>query len=173
MIKIYILFLPLFLLFNIVTTAQNIGAYLGFATSNSIVADGHYVLDRNSYHVGLTYQFSSAVGKLVTTQLSNYGRTVSGEGNSVFTIDLGYSRLILPNFFVLGQFSIGGKSYFTNYVDNRFSGGGYHMNTKTDLVLGVGFFAGYFVTKNIALCAGFNSATKINIGIRLDFQNAD
>lgn len=133
MIKKILLF---FLLISLVSIfrpgdvkAQDFGVSLGFGTSNALYGDFFYLDGNNSYHFGGTFQFSDALGDPVSEdeRKPNYGRKILENGNYFWSIDFGYNYHFQNKIIVGGELSVGSKNKYTNYEDNRFSEGGYHM----------------------------------------------
>jgi hypothetical protein len=68
-----------------------------------------------------------------------------------------------------GEVSLGGKRNYTEYHDNRFSGGGYHMMNGTRFTAGVGITAGYDVDQMFGVFAGYNTIRSLNLGLQMKF----
>jgi hypothetical protein len=151
---------------NTVAYAQRFGVGFAYATSNAINIEVLYAKENNSFKLGASYKLANTRGKLVNEQLSNYGRTVDGTGKYFVTIDLGYGKTIKNKIQIDGELSLGSSNHFTNYIDNRFTGGGYHMLTKTEFVAGVGLNAGYLFNENWCVYTGFNTIRKLQFGVR-------
>lgn len=149
--------------------AQNWGLGIGYGTSSSIHADFSYLSNQNVFHIGGTYQFSNTKGKLLSEQGPNHGRTVDGRGQYFWTIDFGYGRYLTEKLSVHGELSVGAVNDFTNYVDNRFSGGGYHMIDSTEITGGIGANVGYGFSDSVSGFVGYNTLREITFGIRLIF----
>lgn len=146
--------------------AQSFGVEIAFATSKALGLQCLYNNQSNNYKFGLSYQFSNARGELVRDQLPNYGQTTDGSGRYFWTIDLGYGKLINEKIIIDGEVSIGAMYNFTNYLDSRFTGGGYHLITKKETALGVGLNLGYMFDQNFGIYTGFNTIRKLQFGIR-------
>lgn len=106
-------------------------------------------------------------GKEVENQLANYGQTTDGSGESFFSIDLGYGRVIKQKWIVDGELSIGSNSHYTNFIDRRFSDDGYHIITARESVVGVGVNGSYMINENFVIFTGFNTLKKLQVGLRM------
>lgn len=154
-----------FISFNFGTWAKIWGG-LAYATSNAMNLEMLYLKDGNNFKVGFSLQFSDTRGKQVDEQLSNYGRTVDGIGEYFVTVDFGYGKTIKQRIQLDGELSVGALNYYTNYIDNRFNGGGYHMITNKEVAFGVGLTAGYLVREDWCVYTGFNTVRKLQFGVR-------
>lgn len=148
--------------------AQQWGFSLGYATSNSFFGDFLYQEKNISFHLGYSHQFSDAKGKEVSDQKSNYGKTVVGQGNYFYSIDLGLGYHINSKVRINAELSIGSNEYFTNYSDKRFTDDGYHMITKSESIIGLGGSASYSL-QNWELFIGYNTLRKLGLGFRVIF----
>lgn len=172
--KLLLLFLLISLLliyWNEEVKAQDVGISLGFGTSTALYGDFFYLDDNNSYHLGGTFQFSDALGDLIDEdeREPNHGRTVIGSGNYFWSIDFGYNYHFQNKIIVGGELSLGSRNEYTNYEDNRFSEGGYHM-VEPDLTGGIGVNAGYEFSNTTFGFIGYNTLREITFGIRFAFQ---
>ncbi len=149
---------------------QNFGIGLGFSTSNAFFGDVFYSINKSSFHIGYTSESNDATGKEVSVQKWNYGRTISGTGNYFSSVDLGYGYNIYKSIKVNIEMSIATQRQYTNYVDRRFKGGGYHMITDDETQLGIGGFLGYNVN-NFDFFLGYNSIRKMGFGFRYIFKH--
>ena len=149
--------------------AQNFGASLGYSTSNAFFGDVFYSVNKSSFHIGYTSESNNASGEEVSEQKSNYGKTISGTGDYFSSFDLGYGYNIFENVKVNIELSFASKKIYKNYVDGRFSGGGYHMITKDGFELGLGGFVGYDIN-NFIFFIGYNSVRKVGFGLRYIFK---
>jgi len=151
---------------------QRIGFGFGYApTTNNMNFEIIYGIHTSNFKVGMTFRPGNPRGKAVSEQLPNYGLTTDGSGNYFFSFDVGYGKIIKNRFLIDGELSFGGTYYFTNYIDRRFTGDGYHIITSSDTGIGVGLNAGYLITKNINVFTGFNTIRKFQLGARLFFGN--
>lgn len=130
-----------------------------------------YGKEVNNYKVGMSFKPGSPRGKAVSNQLSNYGRTTDGSGSYFFTFDLGYGKIVKERILLDGELSFGGTFYYTNYLDGRFNGGGYHIITDSKTGIGIGLNTGYIVSKNISVFSGYNTLRGLQFGIRCFFYN--
>ncbi|MBK8946449.1 MAG: hypothetical protein IPM32_14430 [Ignavibacteriae bacterium] len=149
--------------------SQGFGFGLGYSTSNALFGDVCYISDKSSFHIGYTSESNDAVGKLVSEQKSNYGRTISGTGEYFSSFDLGYGYEVIEKVRLNIEISFASKNYYSNYVDRRFDGGGYHMITKDESDVGIGGFVGYNID-NFDFFIGYNSVRKIGFGLRFIFK---
>lgn len=168
--------LSLILLFVSYSRGQSqskIGIGVFYGTTNALGMD---VILTNRAESGI-FKLGAAMemgtgkrGEAVDEILSNYGRTKDGTGDYFFTVDLGYGRIFKEKFTLEGELSIGQKSYYTNYIDNRFNGGGYHFVDKVETIVGGGILAGYLLGDNFGVNAGYNSIKGVIFGMRLYLQ---
>ena len=161
-----------FLLFTLlisITTKAQLGFRLGYSTGNSLIFDGHYKVDKSSYHLGINRQFGGQKGKAVTDRLSNYGTTPDGNGEYTLMFDLGYGYWLNEHIVLGGEVSLGSRSYFTNYIDNRFSGDRFHYIDKSESVFGAGLKGTYLINKGFGIFIGYNSVYKANFGLNYTF----
>lgn len=143
------------------------GVTIGYATTKTLVGDILLGGDVNRFHLGFSLQQGDQVGRQIDERKSNYGLTTDGSGDYFTSVDLGYSRVIKEKFTVHPEVSIGTRKYYTNYVDNRFSGDGYHMIDKKESLLGIGINAGYIVHNNFEFFGGVNSIRGGTFGLRI------
>ncbi|RJP61088.1 MAG: hypothetical protein C4539_20405 [Ignavibacteriales bacterium] len=158
-----------FLFLSTYCIAQSLGISFGFSTSNSIFGDVFYLKDKSSFHFGYSSEINNATGKEVSEQKSNYGRTTNGRGNYFSSFDFGYGYNIYSNIRMNVEISFASRKYYTNYIDGRFTGGGYHMITEEKYELGIGGFVGYNIN-NFDLFIGYNSVRKVGLGLRYIFK---
>lgn len=160
-------FLTFVFFLNFTYGQTGFGFDIGFATSKSALFDIKYFKNKNAFSLGLTYQFNDTKGKKVTEQLSNYGRTVDGTGNYFYTVDFGYTRILTDKFSLTGELSVGGRNLYTNYIDNRFTDGGYYMVDKSESLFGIGGLVTYYLNQNFGVFAGYNSIRSVAIGLQI------
>ncbi|MBD3616652.1 MAG: hypothetical protein HUJ22_08765 [Gracilimonas sp.] len=154
---------------NNLVKAQSFGVGAGFGTSSSMFVDLFYLENSNSFHLGFSYQFSDTRGKLVSEQKSNYGRTVDGTGEYFWTLDFGYGHNVISELTINGEISLGSLNEYTNYLDGRFNGGGYHMIDQASLVAGIGASVGYNLSESVNVFLGYNTLRKVTAGLRMNF----
>lgn len=111
----------------------------------------------NFFRLGFSGQDGGQKGKRVGEQLANYGRTITGSGQFLSSVDIGYGRAVVRNLIVEAEVSLGWRTYYTNYVDGRFNGGGYYLVNQTEFKPGVGLGARYFVNKYVNAFGGYNT----------------
>lgn len=143
------------------------GVSVGYATTKTLVGDILVGGDLNRFHLGFSLQKGGQIGSQVDERKSNYGLTTNGSGDYFTSVDLGYSRVIKEKFTIHPELSIGTRKYYTNYVDNRFTGDGYHMIDKRESIVGVGVNAGYIVHNNFEFFGGINSIRGGTFGLRV------
>jgi len=154
----------LILFYNSPYCQTRFGVDIGFATIKSSLFGVKYFNDKNAFMLGFTYEFNDTKGKYVTEQLWNYGKTIDSTGEYLISIDFGYSREILDNFYLNSEISAAWKNYYTNYIDNRFDGGGYHMIEVSDVFLGYGLSLGLYITDHFGMFFGYNTIRRTTIG---------
>jgi len=164
--SLYFIFI-LFFAIPFISTAQQFGISIGYGTSKAIYFDVLFGSMPGRFHIGGTYQFSDTRGKLVEEQLANYGRTVDGTGSYYYALDFGYGYQFKGLFLLGGELSIGSRSEFTNYLDGRFSGGGYHMVDESNIIAGIGANLGAQLSSFFELFGGYNTLRKVTFGIRI------
>ncbi|SFU18965.1 hypothetical protein SAMN04489724_0070 [Algoriphagus locisalis] len=164
--KFFAILAPIMFVF-LSSFGQKVGIGLAGASSGSMNMELLYMdKTKNIFKLGMTYQFADTRGKLVPEQLSNYGKTQDGNGEYFLTIDFGYGKIFKEKFLLDIELSAGSENSFQNYIDNRFNGGGYHLITSKNTVLGAGLDAGYLFKENFTAFAGFNTIRKAQVGIR-------
>lgn len=67
------------------------------------------------------------------------------------------------------EVSVATRKYYTNYVDGRFTDGGYHIIDKDETELGLGGIVGYYYN-NFDFFVGYNSVRKVGFGLRYTFN---
>ncbi len=145
------------------------GVDVGYASSNAVNMNLKYYKGRHIFSAGGTYQFTGAMGKKVKEQSTGFGRTVRGQGDYFYTADLGYAFKLKPRFSIGGELSLGERSDYTEYADNRFSGGGYHMITRSRFIFGAGVIAAYDIDQLFGVFAGFNTVRSFSVGLQIRF----
>ena len=151
--------------------SQNWGMSIGGSTEKVVFGDVFYKKALHYFHAGLSYQISDAKGEEKSERLSNYGLSTSGSGDKFYTMDLGYGCQIIDTLEVFLEVSIGQKKNYTNYTDNRFKDGGYHMINKSEIITGFGVGGSYSINKQFKIFASFNTIRKLGIGIRYMFNH--
>ncbi|MFY0698342.1 MAG: hypothetical protein JXR11_10855 [Balneola sp.] len=145
---------------------QDIGFSAGYGSSTTMYLDIFYFLkNENTFHVGGSIQFADQLGKRVNEQKPNHGRTVLGNGEYFWSLDLSYNLHLKYNFTVAGELSIGAQNSYTNFEDNRFSEGGYHL-IDSEITAGVGSNIGYNFSDSVNGFVGFNTLRRLTLGIR-------
>ena len=157
----------LLLLIVVQSRAQSFGIGIAYATSNAFNAEFEYLNNSNTYKFGFSFQNADTRGKLIDEQLPNHGKAVDGTGEYFSSLDLGYGKILNDVITIDGEISIGSMNSYTNYIDNRFKGGGYHLITNKKTVAGVGINAGYIINKNWNVIVGYNTLRKLQLGLRI------
>lgn len=161
------------ILFVLICNAQirnrfGIGAFYG--TSNALGMDVIVINKAESalFKLGAALEMGTgARGEAVSDPKPNYGQTEDGKGTYFYTVDFGYGRIIKEKFLLEGELSIGLERHYTNYIDNRFNDGGYHLINKDETILGGGLLAGYVLGEYATGHLGFNSIKGVTFGLRL------
>jgi hypothetical protein len=171
MIKKEILSMTIFLVLNVPSASypQDFGFVLGYATSNALMVGGHLIQQKFLYRLCVSFEPSDAKGEEVTEQKPNYGRTIEGGGDYFTSYDFAMGYYLTQKMTISGEISIAQKRYYTNYIDNRFSDGGYHMIDKSETLFGFGLSAGYIFYSGFGLLIGYNSIREFSLGITYDF----
>lgn len=119
-----------------VTYGQNgFGLEIGLAISKLALFDINYFKNKDAFPVGMTCQFNDKNGKKVSQQLSNYGRTFGGAGVYFYTVDFGFTRMLVGKFSLTGKLLVGGRNPYINYIVNRFIDGSYYKVDKNESLL--------------------------------------
>ena len=162
--------LPLLFVFLSTFTArsQGFGVSFGGASSKSFLFDVFYKKNLTRYYFGISLQRNGQLGQSKSTQLSNYGRSVTGQGEHFQTFDFKYGRVFKEKFVLIGEISLGSDKAYTNYSDNRFSAGGYHLIRGSFFTAGIGIGGNYIVEDNVEIGVGYN--TKRGVGLLLAFS---
>jgi hypothetical protein len=145
------------------------GIDVGYATSNAVNMNLKYYRDQHVFAAGGTFQFNDARGKKVKDQRSGFGRTVSGTGDFFYTADIGYSYRMKNRFSIGGELSFGTRNYYTEYSDNRFTGGGYHMVHRSRFLFGAGVLTAYEIDDMFGIFAGYNTVRAVSAGLQIRF----
>ena len=151
-----------------VSYSQDFGFVLGYATSNALMVGGHLIQQKFLYRFCVSFEPSDAKGEEVTEQKPNYGQTIEGGGDYFTSYDLSVGYYVTQKMTLSGEISIAEKRYYTNYIDNRFTDGGYHMIDKSETLFGFGLSAGYIFYSGFGLLAGYNSIREFSLGITYD-----
>lgn len=160
----------LVIVFSSTVFPQNWGMSLGASTEATVYGDIFYNKYNHYFHFGVTYQFSDAKGEEKYVRESNYGLTTSGTGDKFYTFEIGYGYEIIDTFIVFVELSFGERKYFTNYVDNRFKDGGYHLITKNESITGYGIGGSYKISRQFMIFISYNTLRKLGAGARYLFN---
>ena len=152
---------------GIASAQSGFGVDVGYASSHAVNMNLKYYRGQHIVSAGGTFQFSDARGKKVKDQRTGFGRTVIGHGDYFYTADVGYSYRLRQRFSVGGELSFGERNYYTEYSDNRFSGGGYHMIDRSRFVFGAGVLAAYDIDDMFAVFAGYNTIRSVSAGLQI------
>lgn len=150
--------------------SQNWGVSIGGSTEKVVFGDMFYKKTQHYFHAGVSYQLSDAKGEEKSERKLNYGLSTSGSGDEFYTVDLGYGYQIIDTLELFVEFSLGQKKYFTNYIDNRFKDGGYHMIDRDEMITGFGLGGSYSLNNQFKIFASYNTIRKVGIGIRYIFN---
>ena len=145
------------------------GISAGILTEKAVIGDIFYTSNNHIFHGGGSFQLSNAKGEEKYSRKSNYGLTTAGDGEEFYTIDFAYGYQFFDTLEVFIEFSVGKKKYYTNYIDNRFTDGGYHLVYDDDMISGIGYGLSFELTPKFQIFASYNSIRKIGIGFRLKF----
>lgn len=160
----------LLLVLAIQSTGQTgFGVDVGYATANAVMMNVKYIKNANAFSIGATYEFNTAKGKKVKAQLPGYGQEITGDGDYFYSVDLGYSRGFGGRWHVGGEISLGEKTYYNEFKDNRFSGGGYQLATREKFVLGFGVTGAYDIDDMFGVFAGLHTLRHFSVGLQLRF----
>lgn len=165
-LRVFVALVPI-MFFFFSSFGQKIGIGLAGATSESMNLELSYLDNSgNFFKLGTTFQFADTRGKSVPEQLPNYGKTPDGNGEYFVTVDFGYGKIFKEKFLLDVEVSAGSENLYQNYRDNRFNGGGYHLITSKQTIIGAGLNAGYLFNEYFTVFAGYNSIRKAQLGIR-------
>lgn len=167
-----LVFSSMFVLLSCPTNSysQNWGLSLGGSTEKVVFGDVFYREDVHFFHAGIGYQISDAKGEEKSERKSNYGLSTSGSGVKFYTLDLGYGYQIADTLELFVELSVGQRKYYTNYVDNRFKDGGYHMIDRDEMIAGFGIGMSYSINSQFKVFASYNSIRKLGAGVRYIFN---
>jgi hypothetical protein len=167
-------YLLLLLFIPFISTAQ-FGLGIGFSTKPMFIFYGQYQKKKNIFQIGFIKELGKgAIGQAKFDRLTNYGTTSLGSNNYIQGVDFGYNRFVTKNIAIGGDLTIASKRYFTNYSDNRFKGGGYHLIYSKVPVQGIGINVKYKYKKNYTFLAGFNTMKGVHVGASINiFGNSD
>jgi hypothetical protein len=163
-----LIFILLLLLSFNKSFSQSGGVKFGYSSEKEIIAGAHLINGDFLYRITVSYNDANTKGKEVSEQKSNYGKTIDGTGTKLSHFDFSVGYYLYPNFTIAGELSIGSKENFTNYIDGRFSGGGYHMIDDDESIIGVGLNAGYIFQSGFGLFLGYNTIRKLSFGLTYD-----
>ena len=172
MSKLSLAFILIGLLFSRSAYSQGVGIGFAYATSKSLDFEIIYARQHSNFKLGSTLQFTDTRGRQVDVQLPNYGTTTAGSGEYFMLVDIGYGRKLNEKILIDAELSFGTLKHYTNYIDNNFKGGGYHLVTKSESIVGIGVNAGYSMSEKLYLFTGFNSIRKFQFGMRLIIINS-
>lgn len=149
--------------------SKDFGIVLGYASSNALIAGGHVIDNNFLYRFCVSLKPADTKGEEVPEQKPNYGRTIEGRGDYFTSYDVGLGYYMTPNLTITAEISLGRRKYYTNYMDNRFKDGGYHLIDKSESLFGVGLCVGYVFESGLGLLSGYNTVRKFLFGITYDF----
>lgn len=168
-----LMFLSVFVLLCYPTNSysQNWGLSLGGSTEKVVFGDVFYRKGVHFFHTGIGYQITDAKGEEKSERKSNYGLSTSGSRVKFYTLDLGYGYQIIDTLELFVELSVGQRKYYTNYIDNRFKDGGYHMIDRDEMIAGLGIGVSYSINSQFKAFASYNTIRKLGVGARYIFNH--
>ena len=167
--KYLILFLSTF--FASIIYAQNgFGFDVGIGTSKAPMIAAKYYFEKNAVSIGGSYTlFNNALGE--KKDQINQGDHPITDGQTFYTIDIGYTRVLSEKFSVEGELSIGRKMYYQNISDDNSSSGVYHVfgYKDSESIIGGGLLLFYNINQTVGLFAGYNSIREATFGVEIRF----
>jgi hypothetical protein len=167
--KYLILFLPIFLV-SLVHAQSGFGFDIGIGTSKAPMIAAKYYFEKNAVSIGGSYTlFNNALGE--KKDKINLGDKVVGDGETFYTIDIGYTRVLSEKFSIEAEVSIGGKKYYQNISDDNSSSGAYHVFGYKDSksIIGGGGLLFYNINQTFGLFGGYNSIREGTFGVEIRF----
>jgi len=165
--KYLILFLSTF--FASIIYAQNgFGFDVGIGTSKAPMIAAKYYFEKNAVSIGGSYTlFNNALGE--KKDQINQGDHPIGDGQTFYTIDIGYTRVLSEKFSVEGELSIGRTRYYQNISDDNSSSGAYHVFgwKDSESIVGGGALLFYNINETFGIFAGYNSLREGTFGLEV------
>ena len=155
-------------IFPFQTHAQHFGFLFGYSASKAIIAGGQFNQNDFLFRFSISFKTSKARGKEVTEQEPNYGRTVDETGDYFTTYDFSIGYYLTTQIALSAELSFGQKKYYTSYIDNRFTDGGYHMIDNKESLVGFGINGGYIFKGGLGILIGYNTVRQVSFGITYD-----
>ena len=141
-----------------------------YGSTNNFLSIDLFAHENNSrISFGYSHQFDGQKNKVKKNQLESDGRTEIGRGDYIWLIDLGYGRMFFERLILIGQIGIGGKKYFTNFEDEKYTDNGYSIVTSSKATIGAGLQLGYLMKFGLEPFVGFHSLRKMDIGLRMSW----
>jgi hypothetical protein len=165
--KYLTLFLPIFLV-SLVHAQSGFGFDVGIGTSKAPLIAAKYYFEKNAVSIGGSYTlFNNALGE--NKDKINQGDKVVGDGQTFYTIDIGYTRVLSEKISIEGELSIGRKSYYQNISDDNSSSGGYHVfgYKDSESIVGGGGLLFYNINQTFGIFAGYNSLREGTFGLEI------
>lgn len=148
---------------------QNISVGTYGSTGKFLSADIGYHISGNGFYIGYGHELKSPPGKHVNKQLENYGKEMRDFGTTLSSFDIGYSRKITDKLSIKGVFSIGRKTPYIAYWDDRFKGCGYYLTDNSQSKIGGGGSLLYLLSNHFGVSAGYNTIKEGEAGIFVKF----
>lgn len=163
----------LILVINHLCFAQG-GLGVGFHRNGFVNYNFEYYFLKSHFFIGGVNQTNTGViGSYRSVQLQNYGRTIINRGSYKNAVRVGYAYEPIKKLTVGVEFIGGNESYYTNYSDLRFKGGGYHLINRKKFINSLGLFSQVEIYKGFGLEFGYNNLfnRRINIFYRVRPEN--
>ena len=146
------------------------GVSLSYSKEKTVGFDLFLIKEKNRFHIGFGYQFDNLLmKKIMTERKPNYGLTKIEDGEYLWLINFGYSKVLTNKLSLNPELTYGKLTQFTNYKDNRFSDGGYSLIEGSKSKIGFGINLGYFMGNKFEPFIGYNTIKKFNGGLRYTF----
>ncbi len=130
-----------------------------------------YQINSIYFRLGGSFKPSNVNGELVEEQLPNYGRSVDSRGSYYLVYDVSIGKALKNRWGLDGELSLGKRSSYTNYIDKRFTDGGYHMIDSEKFILAIGGNATYMINKSVGISLGVNTFYGARFGLRFFFYS--
>ena len=166
--KKYSVLVPFIFVVSLASAQRGLGFDVGIGTSKAPMIAAKYYFEKNAVSLGGTYTlFNDALGE--KKDQIHQGDKVVGDGQTFYTIDIGYTRVLSEKFSVEGELSIGRKKYYQNISDDNSSSGAYHVFGYKDpeSIVGVGGLLFYNFNETFSLFAGYNSLREGTFGVEI------
>lgn len=168
--KKYCVFVPAVFCVLLASAQNGFAIDVGIGTSKAPMIAAKYYFEKNAVSVGASYTlFNNALGE--KKDKITQGDKVVGDGQTFYTIDIGYTRVISEKFYIEGELSIGQKKYYQNISDDNSSSGAYHVFGYKDpkSIIGGGGLLFFNISEVFGLFAGYNSIREGTFGVEFRF----